>query len=85
MPEKKVMVTGCFDLLHPSHIQFLEKAAVFGRLYVSLGSDEAIHLQKHRSPTFSEQERLYMLKSLSCVHSVEIAEDPSPTESYASG
>ena len=42
------MVSGCFDVLHSGHIAFLEEAASYGELYVSIGSDETILHYKKR-------------------------------------
>lgn len=78
MANKKVMVAGCFDLLHPSQVKFLLKAATFGDLYVSLGRDLSIVQQKNKSPVCDEQERKFMLENLKCVHWVGIVNDPSP-------
>lgn len=78
MSNKKVMVAGCFDLLHPSQVKFLLKAASFGDLYVSLGRDLSIVQQKNKSPVCDEQERKFMLENLKCVHWVGIVTDPSP-------
>ena len=64
---KKVFVSGCFDLLHSGHIAFLEEAARYGDLYVALGSDKTVYELKGRTPINNEDERLYMLQSLSCV------------------
>ena len=64
---KKVFVSGCFDLLHSGHIAFLEEAASYGDLYVALGSDKTVYDLKGRVPVNNEDERLYMLQSLSCV------------------
>lgn len=64
---KKVFVSGCFDLLHSGHIAFLEEAAKYGDLYVALGSDQTVYDLKGRTPVICEDERLYMLQSLSCV------------------
>jgi cytidyltransferase-like protein len=36
---KKVLVSGCFDLLHGGHVAFFKTAASYGKLYVSVGSD----------------------------------------------
>lgn len=69
---KKVFVSGCFDLLHSGHIAFLTEAAGFGDLYVGLGSDKTVFDLKGRSTINSENERLYMLKSLRCIHDVRI-------------
>jgi cytidyltransferase-like protein len=69
---KKVFVSGCFDILHSGHIAFLQEASQFGNLHVGLGSDKTISDLKGRSTVNSEDERLYMLKALSCVTSVKI-------------
>jgi cytidyltransferase-like protein len=69
---KKVFVSGCFDILHSGHIAFLQEASRFGELYVGLGSDKTVYELKGRNTVNSEEERLYMLKALACVHSVKI-------------
>jgi cytidyltransferase-like protein len=66
MPNK-VFVSGCFDLLHSGHIAFLEEAASFGDLYVALGSDQTVYQLKGRVPVNSQEERQFMVASLSCV------------------
>jgi cytidyltransferase-like protein len=65
--KKKVLVSGCFDLLHSGHIAFLEEASTYGDLYVSLGSDENVRFLKGRFPVCTESERQYMVKALRCV------------------
>jgi len=64
---KKVFVSGCFDLLHSGHIAFFNEAAAYGELYVALGSDQTVFDLKGRAPINSEDERLYMVKSVKCV------------------
>ena len=64
---KKVFVSGCFDLLHSGHVEFFREAAKYGDLYVALGSDKTVFELKGRLPVNSEQERLFMVKSLSFV------------------
>ncbi|MEN8121855.1 MAG: adenylyltransferase/cytidyltransferase family protein [Bacteroidota bacterium] len=64
---KKVFVSGCFDLLHSGHIAFFEEASQLGDLYVGLGADKTIFNLKNRRTVYSEQERLYMIKSLKFV------------------
>ncbi len=63
----KVFVSGCFDLLHSGHIEFLNQAARFGDLYVAVGSDQTMYDLKGRVPVNSEQERLFMVQSVACV------------------
>lgn len=68
----KVFVSGCFDMLHSGHVAFLEEAAQYGDLHIGLGSDKTIHELKGRDTINSEDERLFMLKALKCVHDVRI-------------
>lgn len=70
---KKVMVSGCFDMLHSGHIAFLQEAALDGQLYVALGSDNTVFDLKNRRPVCGERERQYMLQALSCVHEARIS------------
>jgi cytidyltransferase-like protein len=72
MEHKKVFVSGCFDILHSGHIAFLKEASQFGDLYVGLGSDKTVYDLKGRKTINSEDERLYMLEELTCVHKVNI-------------
>jgi len=63
----KVFVSGCFDMLHSGHVAFFEEAAKFGDLYVGIGSDNTVLSLKGRKTINTEQERLYMVKSLKAV------------------
>ncbi len=73
MKVSKVMVSGCFDVLHPGHIAFLESAARFGELYVCLGNDDNIFLLKNRKTYYSQAERAYMLHAVKWVKEVRIS------------
>lgn len=64
---KKVFVSGCFDLPHSGHVAFFQEAARYGDLYVALGSDRTIFELKNRPTINSENERLFIIKSLACV------------------
>ncbi len=72
MERLRVMVTGCFDLLHSGHVAFLREAAKHGELHVCIGSDATVHALKGRWPINDELERTYMLEALHCVHAVHI-------------
>ena len=39
MSNKKVFVSGCYDMLHSGHVAFFKEASQYGDLYVGLGSD----------------------------------------------
>ena len=70
---KKVMVSGCFDLLHSGHIKFFETAAKYGQLFVCIGSDKNIYKLKKHQPQYNQEERLYMVKSVKFVHKAVIS------------
>jgi cytidyltransferase-like protein len=73
MRNKKVLVSGCFDLLHAGHIAFFKTASSYGDLYVSIGRDENLLLLKGRKPVFSESERLYIVRSIRYVYDAFLA------------
>jgi cytidyltransferase-like protein len=62
--KKKIFVSGCYDLLHSGHVAFFKEASQYGDLYVGIGSDATIKDLKGRETINSEQERLYMVKSI---------------------
>ena len=68
---KKVLVGGCFDILHYGHIVFLEAARREGDvLVVALESDDRIRLAKKRHPIHTQNQRAHTLKALTCVDEV---------------
>jgi len=73
MKNNKVFVSGCYDLIHGGHVAFFKTAAQFGDLYVSIGRDENLLFLKGKKPVFSEDERLYIVKSLRYVHDAFLA------------
>lgn len=73
MSKKKVMVSGCYDLLHGGHVAFFKTASSYGDLYVSIGRDENLLLLKGKKPVFSEEERLYIVRSIRYVRDAFLA------------
>lgn len=67
MSEKKVLVSGCYDLLHAGHIAFFKTASKYGKLYVSVGQDENLFRLKGKKPYFSQEERVFMVGSVKYV------------------
>lgn len=67
MGQKKVFVSGCYDMLHSGHVAFFEEAATHGDLYVGIGSDKTVHELKARKTIHTEDERLYMVRALKSV------------------
>ncbi len=61
---KRVFVSGCYDMLHSGHVAFFKEASQYGDLYVGIGSDKTIEQLKNRKTVCSEKERLYMVKAI---------------------
>ena len=82
---KKVIVGGCFDLLHYGHITFLKKAKDLGdTLIVLLESDEKVRrLKGDTRPIHNQNQRKEMLESLSCVDEVIILPAVTTDQFYA--
>ncbi len=78
--EKIVFTNGCFDLLHPGHINLLHQARSFGdRLVVGLNTDASVKRLKGDSrPILSEQDRASILSALSCVDMVVMFDEDTP-------
>lgn len=64
MSNKKVFVSGCYDMLHSGHVAFFKEASQYGDLYVGIGSDATIFQLKARRTICAEAERLYMVKAI---------------------
>ncbi len=72
--KKIVALSGVFDLLHPSHIEFLEKAKRLGdKLVVFLNNDSYVKAAKGNGrPIYDERARARMLAALEAVDFVLI-------------
>jgi len=64
-----VFTNGCFDILHPGHLYYLQEAKRLGDLLVvGLNSDESVRrLKGSKRPINNLSHRTCMLNSLSCV------------------
>ena len=78
--ERIVFTNGCFDLIHPGHIRFLEKARSLGDLLVvALNSDTSVRRIKGRNrPVLSQHERAEIMSALGCVDFVTTFEEKTP-------
>ncbi len=67
--KKIIMTNGCFDILHPGHIEYLAKARELGDvLLVAVNTDASIKRLKGDSrPIYKLKDRLTMLSSLQSV------------------
>ena len=78
--KRVVFTNGCFDLLHPGHIESLETARAMGDvLIVGINSDESVRTLKGPGrPVIPAEERAEILASLECVDAVLIFEELTP-------
>jgi D-beta-D-heptose 7-phosphate kinase/D-beta-D-heptose 1-phosphate adenosyltransferase len=77
-----VFTNGCFDLLHPGHVSYLEAARRLGDLLVvGLNSDASIRrLKGAKRPILPETARARLLAGLAAVDFVVIFDEDTPYE-----
>lgn len=78
--EKIVATNGCFDILHPGHIRYLQQAKTLGdRLVVLVNSDASVQrLKGPQRPVNALAHRMEMLAALECVDWVVAFEEDTP-------
>ena len=82
--ERIVMTNGCFDLLHPGHIDYLERAKALGdRLIVAVNDDASVmRLKGPERPIQPLATRMRMLSALACVDWVVCFAQDTPERLY---
>ena len=78
--KKIVFTNGCFDILHPGHVTYLEQARKQGDcLVVGLNSDKSIRsIKGPNRPINKEENRARVLASLGCVDLVTLFSEDTP-------
>ena len=78
--EKVVLTNGCFDILHPGHVHYLQQAKELGnRLVVLVNSDESVRRLKGQGrPVNSLEYRMAILAALECVDWVAAFDEDTP-------
>lgn len=75
---KKVLATGVFDLLHPGHLYYLQKAKKLGdKLVVVVACDATVRKMKHE-PITPERMRLEMVRALKVVDEAHLGYEGDP-------
>ncbi len=79
---KVVFTNGCFDIIHPGHIDLLRRARALGdKLIVGINSDSSVRKIKGDGRPFMDQEsRRTVLLGLDSVDEVVIFDEPTPAE-----
>lgn len=77
-----VFTNGCFDILHPGHVDYLQRARAMGScLVVGLNSDASVRrLKGPTRPINDQHSRAFVLAALACVDYVVIFEEDTPYE-----
>lgn len=67
--ETLVMTNGCFDIIHPGHVQYLKEAKALGdRLLIAVNSDQSVsRLKGPTRPINSLEHRMAVLSGLASV------------------
>jgi len=76
-----VFTNGCFDLLHPGHLELLEQSKALGSLLViGLNSDASVRAQGKGDdrPIRRQEDRARMLAGLEAVDYVVLFDEPDP-------
>lgn len=75
-----VFTNGCFDLLHPGHVEYLSRARDLGDiLWLGLNSDESVRKLKGASrPVNSLEDRAKVLAGLACVDYISSFTEDTP-------
>ncbi len=75
-----VFTNGCFDLLHPGHVAYLEAArSLGGALVVGLNSDASVkRIKGPERPIVPERDRAAVLGALRAVDAVVIFDEDTP-------
>ncbi len=78
-----VFTNGCFDILHPGHIAYLQDAKNLGsKLILGLNSDDSVkRLNKGpERPINNEANRAFMLAALGAVDALVIFDEDTPLD-----
>jgi D-beta-D-heptose 7-phosphate kinase/D-beta-D-heptose 1-phosphate adenosyltransferase len=80
--KKIVFTNGCFDILHPGHVSYLQKARQLGdALIVGINSDRSVReLKGELRPILTQEERCQLLSGLESVNFITIFNESTPRE-----
>lgn len=75
------MASGCFDCLHPGHVDYLEQASYLGRLIVGINHDDSVRaLKGPMRPINPHEDRARLIAALECVDAVFVFDDPDVSD-----
>ena len=83
--QRIVFTNGVFDLLHPGHLRYLQRARALGdALIVGVNSDRSVRANKGPSrPVTPEAERAEIVAGLACVDGAVTFDEDTPWQLIA--
>ncbi len=81
--KKIVFTNGCFDILHPGHVDYLSQARDFGDFMIlGLNTDASVKkLNKAANrPINNEKTRAFVLAGLACIDAIVLFDEETPYE-----
>ncbi len=73
--KKKVLISGCYDILHGGHIQFFKEAKALGNhLIVSFASDQVLWNHKKRRASIPEDHKFALMSAIQIIDEVVIGD-----------
>ena len=78
--KKIVFTNGCFDLIHPGHVDYLEKAKALGDiLIVGINNDHSVAtLKGSKRPICNQKDRCLILAALSSTDYIVLFAEETP-------
>ena len=73
--ERRVVVAGTFDILHPGHLELLKFASTLGKVYVIVARDDNALRDKGRRPVLDEKSRLALISSIKYVYEAVLGDE----------
>lgn len=83
--KKIVFTNGCFDILHPGHIELLRRARPLGDcVVVAINSDTSVRrIKGEKRPLICEEERAEILAALEMIDYVCVFGEDTPLEAIS--
>lgn len=77
--KKRVLIAGCFDLLHPGHIYLINEAAKLGDVFIVVATDKNRKLYSGETPIVPEEQRLEIIKNIKNVKVAKLGRHDNDT------
>jgi len=76
---KKVLIAGTFDLIHPGHLFLINEAAKLGDVFVIVSTDKNRELYSGEAPIVPEEQRLEVIKGIKNVKAARLGRSDNDT------